>query len=62
MIDNKNRIRKSDLALNKYWATQGGYFRLTNTVELGMVITDENLLLCHVVSEKSKENTISMRE
>ena len=27
-IDNQNRIRQSDLALEKYWVTHSGYFRL----------------------------------
>ena len=43
-IDNQNRIRKSDLALNKYWVTQSGYFRLVTTVTLGVGITDVKLL------------------
>ena len=27
-IDNRNRIRQYDIALEKYWVTQSGYFRL----------------------------------
>ena len=34
-----------ELALDKCWATQGGYFRLATTVALDMRITDGNLLL-----------------
>ena len=37
-IDNHNKIRKYGLALEKYWATNTGYFRLATTVALGMVI------------------------
>ena len=52
-IDNQNRMRQSDLALDKYWVTQSGYFRLSTTVTLGMGIIDTKLLLCHVISEQS---------
>ena len=41
-IYNQNRMRKSDLALDKYWVTKSSYFRLANTVALGMGITDGN--------------------
>ena len=43
-LDNNNRMRKSDLALDKYWITQSDYFRLATTVALGMGIIDGNLL------------------
>ena len=43
------------LALEKYWVTQIGYFRLVNTVALGMGITDGKILLCNGISEGSKE-------
>ena len=43
-IENCNRMRQFDKALQKYWVTQSGYFRLAATVALGMVITDGNLL------------------
>ena len=51
-----------DLSVEKYWVTPSGYFRLANTVVLGMGIPYRNLLFCHVVSEKIKDNSISMRE
>ena len=38
-------MRKSDLAPDKYWVTQSGYFRLATTVALGMVIKYGKLLL-----------------
>ena len=31
-IDNQNRMRQSDLSLEKYWVTQSGYFILATTV------------------------------
>ena len=43
-IENQNRMRQSDLFLEKYWVTQSGYFRLATTVVLGMGITDGKLL------------------
>ena len=43
-IDNHNRMWQSDLALEKYWVTQSGYFRLATTVVLGMGITDRKLI------------------
>ena len=49
-IYNHNRMRKSDLAIDKYWVTYSDYFRLATTVEFGMVITDGNLLFCHGIS------------
>ena len=42
--------------------TQSGYFRLANTVELGMGITDGKLLLCHGISEGSVEKKVSTRD
>ena len=50
-IDNHNRMRNSELALEKYWETESGYFILTITVELGMGIEDGKLLFCHGISE-----------
>ena len=46
-------MRKSDLALNKYWVTKSRYFRLAIIVALVMVISGVNLLLFHVISEES---------
>ena len=43
-IYNHNRIRQSDISLEKYWVTQSGYFRLATTVALSMGITDGKLL------------------
>ena len=57
-IDNHNRIRQSDLSLDKYWVTQSGYFRIANTVALGMGIKDGKLLYCHGVAEGNKDKKI----
>ena len=51
-------MRKSDLALDKYWVTQSGYFRLAITVALGVGITDGKLLFCHGISEQIMDNKI----
>ena len=58
-IDNQNRMWKSDLALESYWVTQSGYFRLATTVELGICITDWNLLYCHGVAEVNVDKKFS---
>ena len=55
-------MRQSDLALEKYWVTQSGYFRLAATVELCMGIEYGNLLLCHGISDQRKDKSISMIE
>ena len=61
-IDNHNRMRQSDILLEKYWVTQRGYFRLATTVALGMGITDGKLLYCHGVAEGNKDKKISTLE
>ena len=43
-------MRKSGIALDKYWVTHRGYFRPATAVALGMVITYGRLLLCHGIS------------
>ena len=52
---------QSDLALEKYWVTQSGYFRFATIVTLGMEITDGKLLFFHGISERSVDKKISMR-
>ena len=44
-------MHKSDIALEKYWVTQSGYFRLETTVTLGMGITHGKLLYCNGVAQ-----------
>ena len=61
-IYNHNRMRQYELAIDKYWVTQSGYFGLSTTVALGMGIADGKLLLCHGISEGSVDKKISMRE
>ena len=53
---------QSDIALEKYWVTQSGYFRLATTVVLSVGITYGKLLYCHVASEGNVEKKISMKE
>ena len=61
-IDNQNRMRQSDLALDKYWVTQSGYFRLATTVAFGMDIIDGNLLYCHGFAEVNMDRKFSTLE
>ena len=55
-------MSQSDLVLEKYWVTHGGYFRLVTTVELVMDITGGKLLFYHGISEGDVDNKISTRE
>ena len=61
-IDNHNRMCQSDLALDKYWVTQRGYFRLATTVALGMGITDGKIIYCNGVAEGNVDRKISTWE
>ena len=54
-------MRQSDLDLDKYWVTQSGYFRLATTVELGMGITGENIIVCRGISYQVIDKKFSMR-
>ena len=60
-IDSHNIMWKYDLALDKYWVTQGGYFRLVTTVALGVGITYGKLIFCHGISQESDYKTISTK-
>ena len=55
-------MRQSDIAIEKYCLTQSGHFRFSNTVALGIGITDGKLLFCHCISHQIKDKAISMRE
>ena len=61
-IENHNRIWKFDIAQEKYWVTQSGYFILETTVALGMGITDGKILYCHSVAEGNEDKKISTLE
>ena len=61
-IDNHNRIRQSDLALEKYWVTHGVYFRLSISVALGIGITYRKILFYHGVSEINVDKKILTRD
>ena len=58
---NQNMMQYYDLALDKYWVTQSGYFRIETTVELGIGITYGRILFCHGISEESVDKKISTR-
>ena len=45
-------MRQYDLALEKYWVTHSGYFRLAVIVALGMGMTYENLPFCYLFQKK----------
>ena len=53
-------MRQYDLALDKYWVTYSGYFRLTTTVVLGMSSTDGKILFYHDISEVSVDKNIQL--
>ena len=55
-------MRNSDLALEKYWVIQGGYFILVNTVSLVMGITYGRLLFRCGISDQIRYKKISMIE
>ena len=61
-MDNQTRMWNPDIALEKYWLTQSGYFRLATTVVLGMGITDGKLLYCRGVIEGNLDKKISTLE
>ena len=54
-IENQNRMHQYDLALEKYWVTQSGYFILATTVEMGMGITKGKPLFCIHTSPRSED-------
>ena len=58
LIDDHNIMQHYDLALDKYWVTQSGYFRLATTVAFDMGITDGKLLYFHGVSEGNVDRNI----
>ena len=59
-IENHNRMRKTDTALDQYWVTHSGYFRLATTLALGMGIIYVKILFCHGISQESEGGNISM--
>ena len=57
-IQNHNKMRQSNISLDKYWVTQSGYFRLATTVSLGIGIEYGNLLYCHGVADRNVDKKI----
>ena len=64
-IDNNKKIQNFEIAVEKYWVTQSGYFRLANTVTLGVgglyMVRLYSVFSFHIKSRTSPfqwENTI----
>ena len=55
-------MRQSYISLEKYWLTQSGYFRLANTVALGIGVIYRKLLYFHGVAEGNLEKKVSTLE
>ena len=55
-------MRHYDIALEKYWVTQSGYFIFAATVALGMGIADGKLLYCYSVAEGNMDKKFSTLE
>ena len=55
-------MRKSDIALDKYWVTKSGHFILATTVALVRGITYGKLLYCHSDAEGNADKNISALE
>ena len=52
-------MRQSDIAIEKYWVTQSGYFRLATTVSLGMGIAYGKIIYCLCVAKVNEDKKIS---
>ena len=61
-IDNHNRMRQSEIALDKYWVMQSDYFIVATTVALGAGIKYRELLFYRGVSEVNVDKKYSTRE
>ena len=55
-------MQKWELVLEKYFVTQGGYFRIGTAVALGMEIKYENLLFYHGISGNNRDKDITTRK
>ena len=53
MVDVHNQARQFELALEKYWVTQSGYFRFITTM-VGIVVTDAWRAYWHHLHKKHK--------
>ena len=52
LVDNHNNVLKYYLAIEKYWVTQSGYFRLADTAALGMGINTESYYYVMIFQRK----------
>ena len=57
-----NNMCKYDLALEKYWVTQSGYFGIGTTSALGMGITDAKILFYNGDQEKNSDKKNTLRD
>ena len=62
LIYKQNKICQFDIALEKYWMAQRGYFIVATTVALGMGIADRKILFCHGISEQKRDNKHTINE
>ena len=61
-VDYHNKLRQSDLALDKWWVTQCGWLRLCTTVVMGMNITNCWKLFSYGVKRDHYDKLIGIRE
>ena len=61
-VDYHNKSRQSDLALEKWWATQCGLLWLCTTVAMGMTITNGRKLFLYGVKRDHYDQLIGIRE
>ena len=60
-VDNHNRIRQSQLALEKHWVTKDAYFRLMTSL-FGIVVVDCWRAYRHHLHKNSFDKEIAARD
>ena len=60
-FESHNKLRQSNLALEKWWVTQCGWLRLCTPVAMGMTITNCWNLFCYGVKRYHYEKLIGIR-
>ena len=60
-IDKHNHARQYELAVEKAWVTQDGYFRIFSTI-LGMCVTDAWKAYKHHLPNKAKDKTVTVKK
>ena len=61
-VDSHNKLKQSDLALEKWWVTQCGWLRIFTTVAMGMTITNCWKLFRYGVKRTHYKKSIGIRE